>query len=117
MNWNKFKLIVDILTDGKEDDGLSVENVLDIFKYLISDKIKVKLSDGDCLIDVKIKGFKCYMKLKFGHWVCGIYDLFQFDPLGNGEKNKFNFQLDENGNLDKLCGYYCLYFLFCFNLN
>ena len=114
MNWDKFKGIVDILSDGKGDDGLTVGNVLDVLKYLISDKIKIKLSDDDCLINVKINGYKCYMELKNKHWVCGIYDLFKFDPLGS--ENKFNFQLNENGKLDNLCGYYCLYFLFCFKL-
>ena len=82
MNWNKFKSIVDILTDGKGKYGLTVGHVLDILKYLISDKIKEKELKTDVrLFDVKIKGFKCYIKLSFGHWVCGIYDSCHFDPL------------------------------------
>ena len=132
MNWNKFKSIVDILTDGEGKYGLSVGNVLDILKYLISDKIKEKEfkidgifsedasifnEDDDVrLFNVNIKGYKCYIKLSFGHWTCGIYDSYHFDSLGEEEINRFNFQSDENGDLDKLCGYYCLYFLFCFKL-
>ena len=132
MNWNKFKSIVDILTDGEGKYGLTVGNVLDILKYLISDKIKEKefkidgifsedasfINEEDVvrLFDVKIKDFKYYIKLSFGHWTCGIYDSYHFDPLGEGEIDGFNFQSYKNGNLDKLCGYYCLYFLFCFKL-